>query len=417
MIKLLVIHGPNLNLLGEREPNIYGANTIEQINKMILDHINKNSVEIKIFQSNYEGKIIDFIQQHRNWAKGIVINPGAFTHYSYAIRDAISAVDLPTVEVHLSDITKREEFRRISVIAHVCLEQISGLGPKSYSRGIDILLKNIKERKENTKQGTIAVAGIPYDENSSYMQGPAEAPTLIWEALHCCSSNLSTENGIDLTDKSFIKNFKNFKLSTGTIVLQEIEDLILDLLDKHDYIVSLGGDHAITYPVIKAYSKKYSDLNILHLDAHPDLYDELDGNKYSHACSFARILEEKLTKRLVQMGIRTMNPHQLAQAQKFNVEVIDMKKFDANKIFNFSGPLYLSIDMDVLDPAYAPGVSHFEPGGMSVREVIKIIQNINVPIIGADIVEYNPKRDISGVTAMVAAKFLKEIVGMMIEMN
>lgn len=140
MKRILVIHGPNLNLLGEREPQIYGSTTLEEINQAIRKFADEHGLEIKVFQSNHEGAIIDKIHEERRWAEGLVINPGALTHYSYAIRDAIAAVDIPTVEVHLSDIHERELFRQVSVIAPVCLSQISGLGLKSYLEGIKRLL-------------------------------------------------------------------------------------------------------------------------------------------------------------------------------------------------------------------------------------------------------------------------------------
>lgn len=139
MIKILVIHGPNLNLLGEREPEIYGWVTLAELNKKIADFARKQWVEVSFFQSNHEGGIIDQIHEKRKWADGILINPGALTHYSYAIRDAIAAVGLPAVEVHLSDIHNREEFRRHSVIASVCRRQICGLGPDSYLQGLEVL--------------------------------------------------------------------------------------------------------------------------------------------------------------------------------------------------------------------------------------------------------------------------------------
>jgi agmatinase len=188
------------------------------------------------------------------------------------------------------------------------------------------------------------------------------------------------------------------------------------LLDCDVYVLSLGGDHAITYPILRAYGKKHNRLNILHLDAHPDLYDEFEGNRYSHACTFARIMEES-SARLVQVGIRTMNPHQRLQAERFGVEVIEMREWQPELNVDFEGPLYLSLDMDVLDPAFAPGVSHHEPGGLSTRDVLQLIQSLRVPIVGADIVEFNPKRDPSGITAMAAAKFLKEIAAGMLESN
>jgi len=152
------------------------------------------------------------------------------------------------------------------------------------------------------------------------------------------------------------------------------------------------------------------NLTILHLDAHPDLYDELDNNRVSHACPFARIMEAGLAQRLVQAGIRTLNGPQKAQAERFGVEIIEMRDWQPGMLLNLAGPLYLSLDMDALDPAFAPGVSHHEPGGFSTRQVIQIIQEIDVPLVGADIVELNPVRDPLGVTTAVAAKLLKEIV-------
>ena len=142
-MNILVIHGPNLNLLGEREPEIYGRMTLTELNKKIIEYARSKKVKVKIFQSNHEGKIIDFIHKNRHWAQGIVINPAALTHYSYALRDAIASVGLPTVEVHLSDIHKRESFRKISVIKPLCIDQISGQKDKSYLKGIDVLLKAI----------------------------------------------------------------------------------------------------------------------------------------------------------------------------------------------------------------------------------------------------------------------------------
>lgn len=130
---------------------------------------------------------------------------------------------------------------------------------------------------------------------------------------------------------------------------------------------------------------------------------------------FARIMEEELAKRLVQVGIRTLNQHQKEQAEKYSVEVHQMKDFDSRQFKpKFDGPVYITFDIDGLDPAFAPGVSHHEPGGLSVREALNIIQDIDVPVIGADIVEYNPSRDINDMTAMVAAKLLKEIAGKML---
>lgn len=138
--RILVIHGPNLNLLGEREPEIYGKMGLKDLNKKIKKYAKSKNVVIRFFQSNYEGAIIDCIHSNRHQVDGIVINPGALTHYSYALRDAIAAVCIPTVEVHLSNIHKREDFRKISVTKSVCIRQISGLGEKSYFKGIESLI-------------------------------------------------------------------------------------------------------------------------------------------------------------------------------------------------------------------------------------------------------------------------------------
>jgi len=262
----------------------------------------------------------------------------------------------------------------------------------------------------------VAVVGVPYDENSSFMRGAALAPARIREVLHAGSTNLCSENGIDLGAEPRFHDLGDLELANDAAAFEQIEKAIANLLDHGVYVLSLGGDHAITYPILTAYGKKYDQLNILHLDAHPDLYDEFEGNHYSHACTFARIMEEN-SARLVQVGIRTINPHQRLQAERFGVEIIEMRKWQPESNVDFDGPVYVSLDMDVLDPAFAPGVSHHEPGGLSTRDALQLIQSLRVPIIGADIVEFNPKRDPLGITAMAAAKFLKEIAACMLESN
>lgn len=193
-----------------------------------------------------------------------------------------------------------------------------------------------------------------------------------------------------------------------------IEAGVAALLDQGSRPVSLGGDHSITYPVVKAFARLYPNLTIIHFDAHPDLYEEFEGNRLSHACPFARIMEAGLAERLVQVGIRTINRHQREQAQRFGVEVVEMRALPAYDKLKATGPVYITFDMDVLDPAFAPGVSHREPGGMSAREAIAHLHAIEGDVVGADVVEYNPVQDLAGVTATVAAKILKEILGKMI---
>ena len=140
-MNILVVNGPNLNLLGEREPAIYGTSTLEELMLWVETHPVSSDLSYKFFQSNHEGEIIDTIQDERHWSNGLLINPAAFTHYSYAIRDAISSVEIPSVEIHLTDIYNREEFRQKSVISPVCIDQISGFGKESYIKGLEILIK------------------------------------------------------------------------------------------------------------------------------------------------------------------------------------------------------------------------------------------------------------------------------------
>jgi arginase len=264
-----------------------------------------------------------------------------------------------------------------------------------------------------TKLGMPTLLGVPFDAQSSYLRGAGEAPGKIREALGCDASNSWSEAGVDLGvagmygdagDLAFVEKDAFVAIEAG----------VGALIDQGKRLMSLGGDHSITYPIVKAVARRYPELTIFHFDAHPDLYDEFEGNRLSHACPFARIMEAGLAKRLVQVGIRTMNRHQREQAQKFRVEVVEMRGLPAYEKLKAAGAVYITFDIDVLDPAFAPGVSHREPGGMSVREAISHLHAIEGEIVGADVVEYNPVQDIAGMTATVAAKIVKEILGKMI---
>jgi 3-dehydroquinate dehydratase-2 len=146
-MKILLIHGPNLNMLGKREPGVYGTLTLDEINARMRQIAEENGVELRVFQSNSEGALIDAIQEAANWADGIVINPGAYSHYSHAIRDALAAVRLPAVEVHLSNIYAREQFRNHSVISAVAVGCIAGFGWRSYACGLQSLIDILRERQ------------------------------------------------------------------------------------------------------------------------------------------------------------------------------------------------------------------------------------------------------------------------------
>ena len=140
-MNILVINGPNLNLLGTRKPDIYGTETLEELMMWLENSTESANHNFKFYQSNHEGEIIDTLHDERHWADGVLINAGAYTHYSYAIRDAIESIDIPAIEIHLSDPSKREDFRKTSVLSSVCIDTVSGLGKNSYLEGLKILIK------------------------------------------------------------------------------------------------------------------------------------------------------------------------------------------------------------------------------------------------------------------------------------
>jgi arginase len=274
-------------------------------------------------------------------------------------------------------------------------------------------MNHLAQEDHSAKPGTPVLLGIPFDANSSWLRGPAGAPPIIRVALHSVSANAWTETGIDLDQPGTYCDAGDLSFHFDEPFVA-IEKRVGELLDRGLRPVSLGGDHSITLPIVRAFGKHVPGLTILHFDAHPDLYDELEGNRQSHACPFARIMEAGAAKRLIQIGIRTMTGHQREQAAKFGVEVVEMKELPAIDRMKMDGPIYISFDMDALDPAFAPGISHREPGGMSTREAIAHLHAIRGKIAGADLVEFNPTQDSTQMTAMVAAKLLKEILGKMI---
>lgn len=263
------------------------------------------------------------------------------------------------------------------------------------------------------------LVGVPWDASSSFERGAADAPPLIRRALWSASTNSATEAGIAI-EPATLDDAGDLRLDDdGASARAAIERGVGAILARQALPVVLGGDHSVTYPVLRAFRARPMAA-ILHVDAHGDLYDEYPlpgpgqpsglGDRYSHACPFARIMEERLTGRLVQVGVRTMTPHLEAQARRFGVEVFGMGRWREAPVETLSGPVYVSLDLDGLDPAFAPGVAHPEPGGLSTRHVIELLHRIRAPIAGIDIVEYNPKNDHRDLTARVAAKLLKEAI-------
>jgi len=257
--------------------------------------------------------------------------------------------------------------------------------------------------------------GLPYDASSSFLRGPSLAPARIREELHSSQSNGCSESGLHVTGDDVVADVGDLLLPASGDARGMIESGIRALIDSGGRPLSLGGDHSVTYPVLRALGPRVPGLTILQIDAHADLYAEFEGDRFSHACPFARIMEEKLAAHLVQVGIRTMNAQQRAQAERFGVHVIDMRAWTAGARPELRGPLYVSLDIDGIDPAFAPGVSHREPGGLTVREVVTMIQSLPGPIVGADVVELNPTQDTSGASATVAAKFVRELASRMLE--
>lgn len=264
-------------------------------------------------------------------------------------------------------------------------------------------------RKAASMSPTIHLFGLPTDINSSFERGAAAGPAAIREALWSARGNVSSESELEIGVDIALVDGGDLPLSEDTAFDDElIRDYVADILVNGGVPFALGGDHAVSFPLVEAVAAKHGPVTILHFDAHPDLYDDFDGNPRSHASPFARIMEAKLATRLVQAGIRTLNRHCAEQADRFSVEIIGMRGFAPDKVPVLDGPLYISIDLDGIDPSEAPGVTHPEPGGLTVRELLAVLERQTTRIVGIDIVELNPKRDVGGVTAILAAKLVRE---------
>ena len=259
---------------------------------------------------------------------------------------------------------------------------------------------------------TIRLIGAPTDCHSSFLRGAAEAPPLIRAALYSSHGNMAAESGLELGLDIGLEDSGDLPLEEADGDDALIEAAVADAASAGAVPILVGGDHSVTVPAVRALAAMHGPVEILHFDAHPDLYDDFEGDPRSHASPFARIMEAGLARRLVQVGIRTLNRHCRDQADRFGVEIVPMRGFAPGQVPIPAGPLYISIDLDGFDPAYAPGVSHHEPGGLSVRDVLAVLDRVAGPIVGADVVEYNPKRDVNGVTAILAAKLVREVAAL-----
>ena len=260
----------------------------------------------------------------------------------------------------------------------------------------------------------VTLIGVPWDASSSYQRGAAEAPLRIRAALTSPSSNSFNERGDDLSSSELLADAGDLALPDDPAAAREtIERGVGTIVERGDKPLVLGGDHSITYPVLRAFRRQ--PLTVLHFDAHGDIYDSYEGDRYSHACPFARVMEERLATRLIQVGLRTLTPHQREQMATFKTEVYGAEQWRGviPIVAQLRGPVYVSLDIDVLEPMLAPGISHPEPGGLTVRDVLEVLGALQTDVVGADVVEYNPRNDVRDLTARVAAKFVKELVGVM----
>jgi arginase len=253
----------------------------------------------------------------------------------------------------------------------------------------------------------VSLLGLPTDRHSSFLRGPAKAPPAIRAALRSPHAHLTASNGLDVG--AILRDRGDAPLREDDGDFERMVEAVAAAF-REGPVVVLGGDHAVTYPVLRGMAAAgLAPPQIVHIDAHSDLYDDFESDRLSHASPFARIMENGLAAGLTQLGIRTPNAHLLAQAKRFGVRVFAPDAHEQGLAALPAGPTYISIDLDGLDPAFAPGVSHHEPGGLTAREVLSVIWRTPGQVIGGDVVELNPDRDLNDMTAVLAAKLVKEL--------
>lgn len=256
---------------------------------------------------------------------------------------------------------------------------------------------------------SVVLHGFPWDASSSYSRGPAHGPAVIRSLLFSEASSQYSLSGVDI--KAEIEGYDFIELpADGSAARKAITARIARTIADAHCPISLGGDHSVTFPILCAMRDAYGPVNVLHIDAHTDLYDDFDGDPFSHASPFARALEGGCINNLIQVGLRSVGPAQRDLGQQHGVVMLGADAYDQIPYDKLGGPLYVSIDLDGLDPAYAPGVSHPEPGGLSTREVLGIIKRLRATPVGADIVEFNPEKDFNLLTGHLAARLTKELI-------
>lgn len=254
----------------------------------------------------------------------------------------------------------------------------------------------------------VALLGVPWDGGASFERGAAAGPAAIRRRLHSPAGNGHAESGrevlsslVDCGDAEFPPD-EQAALAAIQVAAEQAAE--------HGPVLALGGDHSVSLPLLRAAAARHGPLHVLHIDAHPDLYPELDGRRYSNASPFARAFEEGLLASLVQLGIRADTPPQAEMARRWGVVQHGPDAVATFDVAALRGPLYVSIDIDGFDPAFAPGVSHPEAGGLLPREVLSVLRRLPQAWVGADLVEVVPARDAAGVTAVLAARLVKELI-------
>ncbi|BAD84429.1 arginase [Thermococcus kodakarensis KOD1] len=265
-----------------------------------------------------------------------------------------------------------------------------------------------------SKNPNLLLLGIRWDGSSSYRKGARDGPKAIREATSSELYNSYTENLVNLAERWRYRDLGDVEGKSFAEVLERVRKLVGENYSGERFLF-LGGDHSITYATFRALREASGkEFGLIYFDAHPDLYPHYEGDPYSHACPVRRLVEEGWVRgeNVVQVGIRAPTPEQLDFAEREGILI-----YSASEVWKGAEVevpferAYLSFDLDVLDPAFAPGVGNPEPGGLSTRELIELIKSIDAEVVAFDVVELNPRYDVSNVTAFAAAKIIREVLG------